>query len=127
MINKLLAIFALLAFLLTACSAASTPALAQVPPTTLPAAQSPAVSGNEVKINISGFKFDPAAVTVKAGTAITWTNLDSANHTVTGDDGSWTSAELANGATFSFTFNKVGTYTYHCNIHTSMKGSITVQ
>jgi plastocyanin len=80
-----------------------------------------------MKINISGFKFDPATVTVKVGATVTWTNQDSANHTVTGDDGSWTSESLAKGATFSFTFDKAGTYAYHCAVHSLMKGNIVVQ
>lgn len=125
--KMMIAIFALLAILLTACAPASTPTPPLVSPTLLPATQPPASSGNEGKITINNFKFDPASVTVKTGTTITWTNQDSTKHTVTSDDGSWTSAELSTGATFSFTFDKAGTYTYHCSIHTSMKGTIIVQ
>ena len=114
---KLLTILALAAIFSAACGTAAAPA-----PT-----QAPAASGSATKINISGFKFDPATVTVKAGTTVTWTNQDSANHTVTADDGSWASENLANGATFSFTFAKAGTYAYHCAVHPSMKANVVVQ
>ncbi len=36
-------------------------------------------------------------------------------------------ATLGNGATFSFTFDKAGTYPYHCSIHPNMKGTVVVQ
>ncbi len=57
---------------------------------------------------------------------MSWTNNDSASHTVTADDGSFKSDTLATGATFSQTFAKAGTFAYHCAIHPSMKGTITV-
>ena len=47
-------------------------------PTGAPAAP---VAGNAVAI--TGFAFSPAALTVKAGTTVTWTNKDSDAHTVT--------------------------------------------
>jgi len=84
----------------------------------------PSAGGQPVAI--SGFAFAPASITVKVGTTITWTNHDSAPHTVTADDGSFTSGSLATGATFSQTFAKAGTYPYHCNFHSSMKGAVTV-
>lgn len=120
MLNKLFTTLVLSIMLLTACSPAATPAPTQALPTQ-------AASGNEVQINISGFKFDPSTSTVKVGTTVTWTNMDTAGHTVTADDGSWTSDNLANGATYSHTFDKPGTYTYHCNFHSGMKGTIVVQ
>jgi len=88
------------------------------------AAGQPAAGGEQVKI--AGFAFAPASITVKVGTTVTWTNQDSAPHTVTADDGSFTSGDLATGATFSQTFAKAGTYPYHCNFHSSMKGTVTV-
>ena len=77
-------------------------------------------------------------VTVEAGTTVTWTNKDSAPHTVTSADGISTSANttslfdgsLNSGATFSYTFTKAGTYYYVCSIHKSqagMHGEIIVQ
>jgi plastocyanin len=45
-------------------------------------------------------------------------------HTWTGSG--WDSGDLANGASFSHTFTAPGTYAFHCNIHPSMTGSVTV-
>jgi plastocyanin len=47
-------------------------------------------------------------------------------HNVTADDNSWGSKSLAKGDTFSFTFSKTGSFSYHCGVHPSMKASITV-
>ena len=75
---------------------------------------------------MSGFAFSPASMTIKAGTALTWTNADNATHTVTADDGSFDSGNVASSATFTHTFATAGTFAYHCNIHSSMHGTITV-
>jgi len=66
-------------------------------------------------------------VTIRAGSAVLWTNKDGAPHTVTAKDGSFDSGNLAQGASFSFTFQKAGTYDYFCAIHPSMKGTVVVQ
>jgi plastocyanin len=81
--------------------------------------------GNAVAI--SGNAFSPASLTVKVGDTITWTNNDSVSHTVTADDRSFDSGSLAQGASFSFTYQKAGTYTYHCSIHPSMTATVVVQ
>lgn len=77
-------------------------------------------------VSISGFAFSPADLTVHVGDTVTWTNADSAVHTVTADDGSFASENLNKGGTFSFTFSKDGTFSYYCANHASMKGTITV-
>lgn len=84
------------------------------------------VAGNAV--SISGFAFSPAALTVKAGTTVTWTNKDSDAHTVTsqGTGGPLGSAALSTGQSYSFTFAKPGTYSYLCTIHPFMTATVTV-
>ena len=57
---------------------------------------------------------------------MTWTNDDSIPHTVTADDSSFDSSGLVQGKTFSFTFDKAGTFAYHCSIHTTMTGTVVV-
>jgi len=120
--TKLVTIFTLACIILVACGSSTT---------TIPSTQAPisstAVSGSKVDITISGFKFDPDTVTVTIGTTVTWTNQDTTAHTVVADDGSWKSDSLAKGATFSFTFDKAGTYTYICSIHPTMKGTVIVK
>ncbi len=79
--------------------------------------------------SIQGFAFNPQVMNINQGTTVTWTNLDSTAHTSTSDAGSaeqWDSGGLAQGDTFSHTFNRVGTFTYHCNIHSSMTATINV-
>ena len=131
--TKLFTILVLTTIFLVACgiNATSSPKQAQSTLTPVTATQAPtsntAVPGSKSEIIISGFKFVPDTVTVAIGTTVTWTNQDSTNHTVVADDGSWKSEKLAKDATFSFTFDKAGTYTYKCNIHTSMKGTIIVK
>jgi len=100
---------------------------ANVPPVSAPSTQ-PAVSqSSEMSIKINGFKFDPADTTIKVGTTVTWTNQDASAHTVTADDGSWSSDSLNQGATYSRTFDQAGNYSYQCSIHPSMVGTIVVQ
>jgi plastocyanin len=99
-----------------------------VAPTTAPAANTPASApaGTEVKVQIANFAFSPSTLEVKVGTTVTWTNADSAPHTVTSDDGSFASNDLNQGASFSFTFTTAGTYAYHCGVHPGMKATVTV-
>lgn len=69
----------------------------------------------------------PASTTVKKGTIVKWYNEDGYAHTVTSDDGnSFNSGNLAGGATFSYTAGTAGTFTYHCNIHSNMHGTLVV-
>lgn len=77
-------------------------------------------------IVISNFSFSPATLTVKAGSTVTWTNQDSMGHSATADDNSFDTGILYNGKSGTVTFNKTGTYTYHCSIHPSMHGTIVV-
>jgi plastocyanin len=79
-------------------------------------------------VMIQNFAFSPADITVKKGTTVTWTNNDSATHTVTETDGKTgpDSGDLAPSKTYSFTYNTAGTFAYHCSIHASMTGTVTV-
>lgn len=85
----------------------------------------PASTGNSV--TIANFAFSPKTLTVKMGTKVTWTNMDSVTHTVTADQGAFNSGPLASGNNFSFTFTKAGSYAYHCMIHPTMMATIVVQ
>jgi plastocyanin len=98
------------------------------PSTTTPA--TPAPSGGPNAIEIKNFAFGPASLTIRTGTTVTWTNQDGAVHKIASDPGTpvaFTSESLANGASYPLTFTTAGTYTYHCTIHPSMKGTILVQ
>ncbi|GAB2743134.1 cupredoxin domain-containing protein [Kitasatospora kifunensis] len=80
-------------------------------------------------VTIRNFAFSPAALTVKAGTTVTWTNTDPDAHTVTskqGSGGPLNSAPLTTGATYSYTFTAPGTYPYFCTIHPFMVATVEV-
>jgi plastocyanin len=74
-------------------------------------------------LTISGNTFSPASVT--AGTEFTITNNDSVAHTVTDDAGSF-DVSVPAGGTATLTIPTAGSYAIHCNIHSSMHGTITV-
>jgi len=90
-------------------------------PASAPASTPGAASGG---LTIEGFAFSP--LTVKAGETFTITNNDSTKHTVTADDGSF-SVTVDGGKTAQLSIPKAGTYKIHCQIHSSMKGTIVVQ
>jgi plastocyanin len=78
-------------------------------------------------VTIKDFAFSPAMLTVAVGETVTWTNEDTAAHTVTADDGTFDSGRLATGETFTETFDTAGTYAYHCTMHPGMVAEIVVQ
>jgi plastocyanin len=75
---------------------------------------------------IQGMAFNPATISVTAGTTITWTNKDAVAHTVTSTTNLFNSGNIGTNATFSFTFATAGSYSYYCSIHPSMTASVTV-
>lgn len=77
-------------------------------------------------VAIKGFAFDPATLTVAKGTIVTWTNMDTVEHTVVAADKAFSSDTLKNGQSFSHTFNETGTFGYTCSVHPSMSGTVLV-
>jgi plastocyanin len=112
--------FLVLALLIVACS---TPNANPAPAEAKPADQ--AASGN-VDIQMKDFAFNPKELTIKVGTKVTWTNMDSAGHDVKAEDGSWGSDTLKSGQTFSMVFDKAGTFPYVCTFHPGMVGTLIV-
>lgn len=87
------------------------------------------LAGATVGVNIQNFAFSPASVNVSVGDTVVWTQLDSAPHTSTSDDNPpvWTSGALSLQQTFAFTFYAAGAFSYHCQFHPFMTGSVNVQ
>jgi plastocyanin len=86
--------------------------------------------GKSTTIDIPSISFDPAEVTVKAGTKITWTNSDDLPHTVTKDGGpgpDFDSGNIDPGGEFEQTFDQKGTIDYVCTIHPGQAGTVTVE
>jgi plastocyanin len=79
-------------------------------------------------ISIKDFGYG-APITVSPGATVTVTNMDSAEHTVTADQGSVFDVEVKeNGGTGTFTAPSApGTYPFHCTYHPNMHGTLTVQ
>lgn len=112
----------------TASSAPSTAASA-------PAAASASAAGaacqettdpGDVTASIKDFSYDPAEVQAKVGQVIAFSNTGAAPHTVTLDDGSCTTPNIAAGASDGVSFSAAGSYPFHCAIHPQMKGTIVV-
>jgi plastocyanin len=83
------------------------------------------VTGNTV--TIENFAFQPANLQVTVGATVTWTNKDTAPHTVTFQDSSLKSSGiLRQGDTYSYTFTKVGAFAYYCDLHRYMTAQVIV-
>jgi plastocyanin len=88
----------------------------------------PAAQAQEPKeIVIKNFMFSPMSLTVKAGTTVTWKNMDGEPHSVVNDAGMFRSAALDQNDMYQFKFDKPGVYNVFCGIHPNMKATITVQ
>jgi plastocyanin len=106
-------------------SAYAPPAGASTQPTPTP----PAPAANQsTTVGVFDNYFDPANITIPSGGTVTWTSNGQHHHTITADDGQWSSSELMTGTSFSHTFTQPGTYSYHCNIHPGqMQGTVVVK
>lgn len=84
-------------------------------------------TGNSV--NIVSMSYSPSTITVKAGTAVKWTNTDANSaHTVTSKDGvTFSSGNIASGSSYTYTPSTAGTFQYYCTIHGfAMSGTLVV-
>ncbi len=76
--------------------------------------------------SIVDFSFSPATITIHVGDTVTWTNTGHQPHTATADNGSFNTGILRHGQSGSHTFTTTGTFTYFCQVHPYMKGTIVV-
>ncbi|HEY5195655.1 MAG TPA: cupredoxin domain-containing protein [Solirubrobacteraceae bacterium] len=84
------------------------------------------VHATAVTVRIDNFAFAPPALTVKVGTHVTFTNMDSAAHTATADQGAFDTGTLNHGKSMTVAFDKPGTFSYHCDFHAFMTATIKV-
>jgi plastocyanin len=87
----------------------------------------PAAWAKEHKVSIKDVSFSPRELKVRKGDTVVWTNGDERDHTVTADDGSFKSGNVADGKSFRQKFDKPGKYKYHCDYHPRMKATIVVE
>lgn len=82
-------------------------------------------------VTINNTQFSPKTLTVAKGSTVTWTNKEAKPHSVTSDTNAFASKPMKENDTFSFTFEKAGTYPYHCAFHggngTGMSGTVIVK
>jgi plastocyanin len=116
---------AILATLLVMTLSGASSALQPGSGSSMAVAASAAGPGAEVKID--NFSFTPGAVTVKAGTQVTWINHDDIPHTVDSTEGKFKSAALDTDDKFQFRFTEPGEYPFYCRMHPKMTGKIIVR
>lgn len=81
-----------------------------------------AASGHTVVLK--NIRFNPGTLSIRRGDTVTWVWRDgSTAHNVTG--GTFKSRTMSRGS-FTVRFTHKGTFSYHCTIHTSMRGKIIV-
>jgi len=79
-------------------------------------------------VKIDNFTFEPQVLTVKAGTRVTWTNVDDIPHTVASKTPKlFKSKALDTDDSFSFTFSEPGTFDYFCSLHPHMTATVRVE
>ena len=79
-------------------------------------------------MKIVDFEFTPPEITVAAGTEVTFTNDDTSPHTATADDDSFDTGKLDDGGdSGSVKLDEPGSYSYFCEFHPTMKGTIEVE
>jgi plastocyanin len=113
---------------LVSCASSAGSGASAAPATSAPTA---APAAKTAAIQIKGFAFSPATLTIDKGTVVTITNNDSATHTFTSGasrtkDGKF-DQQISGSADGSVTFDTAGTFEYFCQIHSSMKGTVVVK
>lgn len=101
------------------------PAAAPVPAAAAPAPAGAAAPATPAVMTIADFAFSP--LTVAPGTTVTETNNDSMPHTVTAVGGEFASGLIDPGASVAFVApTQPGSYTFVCDLHPSMQGTLVV-
>lgn len=87
------------------------------------------VDGSTI-VFIRDFGFHPATVRVKRGSRVTWVNCEQTSglsHTTTADAGAWRSPLIQPATAFTNVADAVGTFSYHCEPHPFMTGTVIVE
>jgi plastocyanin len=92
----------------------------------VPAAVGPLVQMVDNEPDLTNWHFDPAQLTVPAGSTVVWHNRGKEEHSVTADDKSFDSGYKKPGTDFQRVFPRIGKFSYHCAPHPWMTGVIQV-
>jgi plastocyanin len=79
------------------------------------------------RVTISNYTYQPVKLTVARGTKVTFTNHDQTAHTATSAKTGFDSGTINPGKSATIIVSKPGTYTYYCQFHAFMHGTITVR
>ncbi len=84
--------------------------------------------GAVFEASMQSLKFIPQEIDIEVGTTVVWTNKDTVAHTVThrAKEQLFASPMLMPGESFSYRFDKAGTYAYFCMPHPFMTGTVVV-
>ncbi len=77
-------------------------------------------------VSINDFRYQPATLTITAGETVRFVNRDQEAHTITASDNSFDSAGVDTNGAWTHRFTRPGRYTYFCELHPYMKGTIIV-
>ena len=88
---------------------------------------SSAPAAHKLAVSISGYAFKPVSVTVAVGSRVTFTNHDATAHTATSNKPAFDTGTLKPGHSGTVTLKKAGTYTYYCQFHAFMHGTVIVK
>jgi plastocyanin len=99
-------------------------AVSSAPPSN---AQSGADAPRTYVVEIKGFAFSPARITIKLGDTVQWKNDDLAPHTATADGGGWSTETLKNEETGQYVPKTAGSFAYHCKFHPAMTAVVIVE
>jgi plastocyanin len=116
----------LLVMSFAACGGYNSPSAPSTGPTSAPAG-STSVNIPTGASTQTTTAFGQNPLTIAVGTTISWLNDDNTTHDTVADGGQWSSGNLTPGGRFNFTFTSAGRFTYHCQIHPNMVGTIVVQ
>ena len=84
-------------------------------------------SGGGSQVGIDNFKFAPTPLTISKGTEVTWTNHDDIPHSIVLNSLGVRSKAMDTDGTFTYRFDKTGTYFYVCGLHPYMQAKVVVK
>jgi plastocyanin len=113
--------------LLAACGSSSSSSSSSSATTKAASVAAAPVASGHVNVSISGFAYQPATITVKPGTEVTFTNHDQTAHTATSNHTAFDTGTVQPGKSATVTLKKPGTYTYYCQFHAFMHGTVVVK
>lgn len=102
-------------------------------PITKSASAAPLYIPSQVNITSSGFI--PATISVNLGQAVVWTNKDTSPHVVASDPfpsdnilpALNSNQQIDTNDSYTYIFNRKGTFTYHDNLNPSLEGTVIVK